>query len=229
MKRSLPMLALLLALDAGAAQPLVTDDASILERGFCQLEAWHRWGDNGDHEGWGVPACGVHKYLELSIGGARYRSGGEGHGKLLVQAKTVFWRAPEERWSIGAVATAVRDTGRTNESNWFHEYAALGLVSFNHPNEVLRLHANAGVVGNRGEFNTYAWGTAVEYDFAESWTLLAEVFRNAPGRPSYQAGIRFTMVQDRVELFLTGGDRIGGQGGEWFVKFGARLQSWKWF
>jgi hypothetical protein len=229
MRRLLAMLALLVAYDAGATEPLATDTAAILERGVCQFEGWHRWGDDGDHEGWGVPACGLHRYLELGIGGARYRSGGEGHGKLLLRAKTVFWRAPEDRWSVGAVARGIRDTGRGDESGYFHEYAALALVSFSHPNEVLRLHANAGVTGNRGEFTTFAWGTAVEYDFAEGWTLLAEVYRDAPGRPTYQAGIRLTAVQDRVEVFLSGGDHPGGERGEWFAKLGVRLQSWKWF
>ena len=93
MKRWLPMLALLWAMCAGAGQPLATDDAAIVEKGVCQFESWHRWHDNGGHEGWGVPACSVNDYLELGIGGARYRDEVAGaHGKLLLQAKTVFWR-----------------------------------------------------------------------------------------------------------------------------------------
>lgn len=230
MRRCLLLFALLCALPARAGQPLATDDASILEPGVCQIEAWHRWTDNGGHEGWGIPACSVSEHLELAIGGARYRGEGEGHGKLLLQAKTVLWRAADERWSVGAVASWVRDNGRrSEEGDGFHEFAGLGLLSFRHPNDLLRVHANAGWVRSRNEFSTSAWGTAVEYDFAESWTLLGEAYRDSPGRPFYQAGIRFTMVQDRVELFVSGGDRIGGERSEWFVKFGVRMQSWKLF
>ena len=229
MKRLVPMLALAWVVRAGAGEPLATDDASIVEKGVCQFESWHRWEDNGGHEGWGVPACSVHDALELGIGGASYRNEERGkHAKLLLQAKSVFWRDPGERWSVGAVAIAVRDYGR-DEHSGFHELAALGLLSFNHPNDTTRVHVNAGAVKSRGEFSTFAWGTAIEYDFAESWTLLGEVYRDSPGRPFYQAGIRFTLVQDRVELFASGGDRIGGARGEWFAKFGVRFQSWKLF
>ena len=63
--------------------------------------------------------------------GASYRNERGKHAKLLLQAKSVFWRDPDERWSVGAVAIAVRDYGR--EQSGFHELAALGLVSFNHP------------------------------------------------------------------------------------------------
>ena len=55
------------------------------------------------------------------------------------------------------------------------------------------------------------------------------LYRDAPGRPSYQVGVRYLLVTDRVELFASGGSRLGDRGDTWFAKFGARIQTWKLF
>ena len=167
---------------------------------------------------------------ELAVGGARYRDPDVGgHSLLLLQAKTVFYRDTGDRWSAGAVAGAMRDGGHESRSNAFHEAAALGLLSFNALDETLRLHVNAGVVYRRAAFTTGAWGTAGEFDFREDWTLLGEIYRDSPGRPNFQLGLRYTLVTDRVELFISGGDRLHGNGDTWFAKFGVRFQTWKLF
>lgn len=225
------LLSILANASATAGEPLVTDDASILDKGVCQFEAWHRWTTNGGHEGWGVPACSVHPNLELGIGFARSRdSEAGGHSLFLLQAKTVLLRAADGSWSAGAVASVLRDGARETRRDGFHEATARGLVTFNLLDERLRIHANAGVVNSYQEYTTTAWGAAAECDFADDWTMLGEVFRDGPGRPGYQLGIRYTLVTDRVELFLSGGDRLGRvEGDNWFAKFGVRFQSWDLF
>ncbi|HVE50303.1 MAG TPA: hypothetical protein VNG69_11880 [Casimicrobiaceae bacterium] len=213
-----------------AGEPLTTDDASILPRGICQIESWHRWSSGGGHEGWLLPACSVTDYLELSAGGARYRDADVGgHSLYQLQAKTVFASDPDGRWSAGAVFGAIRDGGHEERSRAFHLASALGLVSFAALDNALRVHANAGLAYSRREYRTSAWGTAVEFDFRENWTAMAEIFRDSPGRPSYQIGLRYLLVTDRVELFVSGGDRLGGESKNWFAKFGVRFQSWQLF
>ena len=220
---------LALPLAALAGEPLATDDAAILERGVCQFEAWHRWSPNGGHEGWGVPACSVAEWLELGVGFGRSRDrDAGGHTLVLLQAKSVFASGGDGLWSAGAVVSALRDGARETHRHGFNQSAALGLVSFNLLDERLRIHANAGVLHDRDDGTTGAWGTAVEYDFFHAWTALAEVFRDGPGRPSFQLGLRYTLVTDRVELFVSGGDRFGS-GDDWFAKFGVRFQSWPLF
>jgi hypothetical protein len=214
---------------ADAGEPLATDDASILERGVCQFEAWHRWSPNGGHEGWGVPACSVTDWLELGAGFARSRERDAGsHTLVLLQAKSVFAGDADGRWAAGAVVSGLRDGAREGGQAAFHQSSALGLVSFALPEQRLRVHANAGIVHDRDDGTTGAWGTALEYDFFHAWTALAEVFRDGPGRASYQLGVRYTLVTDRVELFASGGERFGG-GSDWFAKFGVRFQSWPLF
>lgn len=230
MRRLLPLLLGLVVDAALAGEPLATDDASVLDQGTCQFEAWHRWSNSGGHVGWLVPACSVTDQVELGVGWARYREPDEsGHTLFLLQAKTVLYRSPDDRWSAGAVASAVHDTGRTTRRKGIHEAAALGLLSFNALDETLRLHVNAGVIYNHGEYTTAAWGTAFEYDFREGWTAMGELFRDAPGRPSYQVGLRYLLITDRVELFVSGGDRLHGGSDTWFAKFGVRFQTWKLF
>ncbi|HVF65702.1 MAG TPA: hypothetical protein VNE58_17080 [Casimicrobiaceae bacterium] len=229
MKTLLALLSALATSHAIAGEPLVTDDASILERGVCQVESWHRWSTGGAHEGWLLPACSVTSWLELTAGGARYRDPDVGgHSLFLLQAKSVFAADPDGRWSIGAVVGIGRDGGHEERGRAFHQSSALGLVSFAALDNTLRVHANAGVAYSRGDYRTAAWGTAIEFDFRDDWTAMAEIFRDAPGRPSYQIGLRYLLVTDRVELFLSGGDRFGGSG-DWFAKFGVRFQSWKLF
>lgn len=230
MKRILALVTTLAAESAIAGEPLTTDDASILPRGVCQIESWHRWGRGGGHEGWLLPACSVTDHLELSAGGARYRDADvDRHALFQLQAKTVFASDPDGRWSAGAVIAAIRDGGHEERSRPFHQASALGLVSFSALDNALRAHANAGLAYSRGEHRTSAWGTAVELDFREDWTAMAEIFRDSPRRPSYQFGLRYVLVADRVELFVSGGDRLGGESKNRFAKFGVRFQSWTLF
>lgn len=230
MRRLLPLLIAFVGGPALAGEPLATDDASILPKGVCQVESWRRWSTGGGQEGWLLPACSVNDSVEVAVGGARYRDPDVGgHSLLLLQAKTVFYRDPGDRWSAGAVAGAVRDGGHESRGNVFHDASALGLVSFNALDETLRLHVNAGVVYSRDAFTTGAWGAAAEFDLREDWTVMGELFRDEPGRPKFQLGLRYTLVTDRVELFVSGGDRLSGNGDTWFAKFGVRFQTWKLF
>jgi hypothetical protein len=211
---------------AHASEPLATDDATILDKGGCQVEAWHRWSDGGGHVGWLLPACSVTDHLELGAGGARYRDTQVGgHSLYVLQAKAIFHRSADDRFAFGAVAAVQRDGGHAARGRAFHDGVALALVSWNAPEQPLRIHLNAGVVYRRDAHTTGAWGVAAEYDLRDDWTLLAETFRDEPGRAKYQLGVRHVLVTDRVELFASGGDSFATRGSAWFAKFGVRFQT----
>jgi len=224
------MLVALCTSQAYAGEPMATDDASILDKGVCQVEAWHRWSHAGGHVGWLLPACSITDALELAAGGARYRdSEVGGHSLYAVQAKAIFHRDADDRFSIGGVAALQRDGGHEARNRAFHDGVALALVTLNSPSHPMRVHLNAGVVYRRDAFTTGAWGVAAEYDLRDDWTLLAETFRDEPGRPKFQLGVRHVLVTDRVELFASGGDSFATRGNGWFAKFGVRFQTWKLF
>jgi len=226
----LPMLRLLLtclaacALPALAGEPLATDDASILPKGACQLESWYRH-DRHVNQFWMLPACSPNEHVELALGGAIYRDDETGrHALWQLQAKPMLYRDPGERFAVAAVFAAVHDTGREHVSGGFHESLAALVASFNRLDSALRLHVNAGIGYSHREFTTAIYGAAIEFDAAARWTLLAEVVRDAPGRPNVQAGVRYTVVEDALELFASIGDRIRGSGEGPFVKAGLRVQ-----
>ena len=58
---------------------------------------------------------------------------------------------------------------------------------------------------------------------------MGEIYRDAPGRPNFQLGLRYMLITDRVELFISGGDQFNGNADSWFAKFGVRFQTWKLF
>ena len=67
MRRLLTLLSCLVSIVSFAGEPLATDNASILAKGVCHVESWHRWSTQGGHEGWLLPACSVNDYLELAV------------------------------------------------------------------------------------------------------------------------------------------------------------------
>jgi hypothetical protein len=206
--------------------PLFTDAATIVERGTCSFETWHRWSEGGGHAGWGLPACSVHPLLELGAGFARARREDAGsHTLVLLRARTAFAADAAGRWSIGGRLDALRDGTREDGSDGIDEVSARALATLHLPDAGLRFHFNAGAARPRGEDTFAIWGVAGEVGFAYDWTLAGEIFRDQPGSPSWQVALRYLLVFDRVELFLSGGEERGRDRDGWFAIFGARFQS----
>jgi len=220
------VLALAAASPAWAEAPLFTDPAAIVERGTCSFETWHQWSRGGGHEGWALPACSVHPLLELGAGFARARREDAGsHTLVLLRARSAFAADADGRWSLGGRLDALRDGTRDGGSEGIDEVAARALATVRIPQAGLRFHLNAGAARLRSEDTFAIWGVAGEVDFAHDWTLAAEFFRDQPGGPSWQAALRYLLVFDRVELFVSGGDARGRERSGWFAIFGARFQS----
>ena len=55
--------------------------------------------------------------------------------------------------------------------------------------------------------------------------MLAEIFRDEPGRVSYQVGLRYLAVPDRLEAYASYGNRFGAASGDWSVIVGIRVQT----
>ena len=68
-------------------------------------------------------------------------------------------------------------------------------------------------------------GADVQYSPLDRMQLLGEIFRDEPGRAKYQAGIRFTVIPDRFEAFVSYGSRFAGRADDWWAIAGIRLQS----
>lgn len=216
-------LVLAAAAPAFAGEPLATDDASVLPQGACQIETWVRY-DRDLRFLAAVPACSPLDGLELSAGAAAYDSKSEGrHAYLVLQAKAMLYRDPDERWALAASFGALRDTGRPSGRIGFQDAGSTLIASW-FASDTLRMHANGGIAYSHDSFTTGTWGAAVEWDVDDRWTALADTFRDAPGRPKFLGGVRYTVTADRLELFAAAGDRFHGTRDTWFVKLGFRVQ-----
>lgn len=216
----------LAAASAHGAEPLFTDAATLAERGTCQFDTWHRWSEGSGHEGWALPACSVHPLLELGAGFARARHADSGsHTLVLLRARTAAPVDDRGRWSIGGRIDALRDGTREGGSEGIDDISVRALATLRLPEAGLGFHLNAGVAKARSGSTCAIWGLAGEVDFLDYWTLSAEGFRDQPGSPSWQVALRYLLVFDRVELYLSGGEHPGRVQNGWFAIFGARFQS----
>jgi hypothetical protein len=207
-----------------AGEPLVTDDASVIDPRTCQLESWIRPFHHG-HEIGLVPACNVLEGLELSAGGSGVRADGEWSSTLQLQAKTVFVPHDDVRpWSLGASAGAARDTSMPRGGSAFQTYFGRALASL-YPTEALEVDLNLGLANSYGS-GTYALaGAALQFQPVERAQLLAEIFKDEPGRGGAQVGVRFLAIPNRFELYASYGWRLGSGPADGWATFGIRLQT----
>ncbi len=209
---------------ARAAQPLVTDDAAIVAPKTCQLEAWVRFAYDGNQY-WAQPACNFTGNLELSVGAARVDpDSAEPSNIALLQAKTVLFRRADGAWSFGAVAGALRDTGAADDSSAFQAYYAKGLASW-YPRSDLEIDLNLGAANLSGSGTFALAGAALQYAVVPKVQLLAETFRDDPGLWKYQLGVRYIVIPNRFEAYVSYGNRFDGPSSQWWTIIGIRLQT----
>ncbi|MEP7063304.1 MAG: hypothetical protein ABI881_12990 [Betaproteobacteria bacterium] len=209
---------------AMAGQPLTVDDAAVVDAHTCQVEGWVQ-SARDDHQYWIAPACNLFGNVELYVGAARIDADESARtSQFQLQAKTVLIPRGDGAWSFGAEGGAQRDTGAEHGRSAFQTYYAIGLASF-HPSDDVEVDFNLGIVKTHGSAMSAFAGTAVQYSPIERLQLLAEVFHDEPGRAKYQAAIRYALIPDRLEAFVSYGSRFGGSSGNWWSIAGFRWQS----
>jgi Putative MetA-pathway of phenol degradation len=219
-----PLAASIAASAVEAGQPLVTDDAAVVQAKTCQVEAWTRSLHDG-REYWVLPACNPFEALELSAGGARADASENGWStQAQLQAKAVLNRSPGDEWSFGALAGMQRDTAAPHGRSAFQTIYGKALASY-YPDPSIELDLNLGVAHTYKSGSFALAGVAVQYRVVERLQLLLEAFRDEPGRAKYQTGVRLAAVPNRLELYVSYGNRIGNISSDWWSVVGIRLQS----
>jgi hypothetical protein len=219
-----------------AARPYVTDDARITPSGGCQVEAWvhsHRR-HRGGSEYWALPACNPTGNLEITAGVNRLpgEAGEPSSGNALVQAKTLL-RTLDTGIGTGFAAGMTARTGgapsQAGTPSWLTGTYAYNVTSFSFRDEAFVLLTLAGIRRDRDHGRTVAmWGVGSETLLLrrgqQEVILAAEVFGADQGRPGWQAGFRFWVVKEKVQVDAVMGAQIanGGPDGRW-VSIGLRL------
>ncbi|MGZ5039952.1 MAG: hypothetical protein ACXWBQ_04345 [Usitatibacter sp.] len=214
------------ALDAGAARPMITDDARIVDSKACQVESWIKR-NRDSTEFWALPACNPTGNVELTFGGARTRENGESaFTDEQVQAKTIFRPLETNGWGVGLAVGTVRHPRREVESGWPGDVYFYVPASFSYLDDKWVVHVNAGVTRLRDEGRNLAtWGLGNEIRLRDDLFFIPEVFHNATGRPFYQLGLRYWVVKDRVQVDTTFGNRAASDTSERWFSIGLRLLS----
>lgn len=226
--RRVPGLVLLLALCpcAEAARPMVTDDARIVDPKSCQVESWIKRNRNST-EAWALPACNPTGNVELTFGGARTWANGEAaFTDHVVQAKTIFKPLEPDGWGIGLAVGTFRHPHRAAARGWPGDLYAYSPISVSFASDAWVVHVNVGATRRRDEQRTQGtWGLGNEIRLRDDLILIPELFGNDRGRPFYQAGIRYWVVKDRVQIDMTYGNRLASDTAERWISVGLRLLS----
>ncbi len=216
----------LLAPAAYAARPMITDDARIVDPKACQVESWVRRTRNST-EFWALPACNPTGAFELTFGGARTRmEGSNAFTDHVIQVKTLLRPIDERGPGVGFALGTTRHPHRDRATGWPGDTYFYVPVSVPVRGEDWVVHLNAGAVRRRDESRTVTtWGIGNEIRLRHDLFFIPEVFSLDRGRPFYQAGLRYWLVQDRVQFDATFGNRVVSNTQERWISLGIRLLS----
>lgn len=223
-KRLLAILGFSLPLTALAARPFVTDDARLTMAESCQLESWMRVYPDS-RETWALSACNPTGNFEITAGGGRAKNDGEAETRDYVfQAKTLFRPLETNGWGWGFALGVVRHPEINPGPNLLgNTYAYIPWsLSFNEDRVVV--HANVGWLRDRasGKHNM-TWGVGGEISVVSRLLAIVETFGDNHGNPYWQAGWRFAIVPDKIQIDATVGQQFDGPSGSRWVSFGLRL------
>ena len=215
-------LAGLIALQAEAARPMITDDARLTDAGACQVESWahlHRT----QKEAWALPACNPGGNFEITAGGAlAWNAGIPESGAVVVQGKTLFKPLETNGWGAGLAVGYATAPGH-GQSGAPYLYIP---ASFSFAEDRVVIHANLGNMREREtRQNHLTWGVGSEIQTSERLYIIAESYGQKDGNPFFQLGLRYWVQPGRVQVDTTYGSRVGHFREEAFLSLGLRLIS----
>jgi hypothetical protein len=211
-----------------AAQQFVTDDAYIVERNACQLEAWH-----GEASSWILPACHFIPGVEITAGVGFVAHGDHRDTEYLFQGKVLLREPPGDGVAISAVLGFGFDPHAQALRNGPASVYAYVPATLTARGGDLALHLNAGWMRERHEAagtatvsvespHALTWGAAVEAFVAGPLTAMAEVFGEDRHLPGFTVGANVEVLPERLSIDLTwGGHTAAGVPGSGWALGGA--------
>lgn len=194
------------AIAAGGAHGV--DDAAVETPGVCHLESWVS--DPGGDERLVnfSPACTAEALPTVEIGGTVQRVGAPGARRWLA-GPAIKWALREggRGPAVGLAGSALIDPG----SGHIDSAALLVPMTFR-PTGKITVNLNAGVGHSRAEGAHPLYGAQLDIAAAKGMALMAEIFGRPDRRPALQAGVRWTLDRDRIDLDLLAGRQVGAAG-----------------
>lgn len=215
-------LSILLAPPAYAARPMATDDARLTDAGACQLESWtHQHGKQREY--WALPACNPGGNFELTLGGALANNGSAWEsGAIVVQGKTLFKPLETNGYGIGLAAGYATQPGNGQSGSPYFYIP----VSFSLADDLLVIHTNIGNLREREtQENRLTWGVGGELQTTSRLYVIAESYGQDKGSAFFQAGLRYWIVPNHIQIDTTYGSQVGRIAEQDWFSIGLRLIS----
>lgn len=215
-----------------AARPFVTDDARLTTAGSCQIENWTRI-YRSSTEVWALPACNPTGNLELTLGQGRAfydAAGSEPADDYIFQAKTLIRPLETNGYGFGLAAGTVRHPAVSPGPNLFGNSYIYLPYSASFADDQLVVHINGGWLKERStEKNLATWGVGAEWNVSERVTWLAEAFGESNPNTYWQAGGRFSLIPQLLQVDTTLGRAASGNRDNRWISFGVRFTPSKLF
>lgn len=207
----------------GAAQPYVTDDAAILDKGDCQFEIGRKV-NRGSQEVWLLPACNLTGNVELTLGKTLLTAADSTLNQYVVQAKGLFTADRDAPQAWGWVAGLSGHPRNMEDRRQLSSLYGSLLYTREIYSDRLFVHANLGARTDREErSNETTWGVAAEINITNRLTIIAETFGDDRTRPLHQAGLRVALIPERLELDISHGAENGPRSGTRWWTLGLRI------
>lgn len=221
-----------LVLPCWAARPFVSDDARLTTEGSCQVETWTRLYRNSQ-EYWLLPACNPTGNLELTFGGGRARyddDSATANSDYVLQVKKLLRKLERNDFGWGLAAGTVRHPSVNPDPNLLGNTYAYIPLSVSFANDLLVVHLNSGWarehVTNR---NLVTWGVGTEWNVSERIIWMAEAFGDSHPKTYLQAGGRFSLIPQLLQIDATIGQNAGGDSASRWISLGLRFTPAKLF
>jgi len=190
---------------AGAARPLQTDDAGVLDRADCELEGsgLRQRADAERSSQAGLQlACGMGWKTQLAVAAASARNVGVLSSGLALLGKHRLWEAQGGGEAL-ALSWQLAEA-RTPGGTWHHEGSELRLIGTRALSDELTLHANMGHAHNvEDRMHSTTWGIALEHAPLHALPGLApmfEVFGDDRDTTWGSLGLRYAAIADRLSV-----------------------------
>ena len=221
--------AVLTAISSGpawSARPFVTDDARLTTAGSCQLETWTRvYRDSTEF--WALPACNPGGNFEMTVGGGRALYDDQDrspNSDYVFQVKTLLRKLEPDEIGVGFAAGTVRHPAVNPGPNLMGNTYVYVPVSISLANDQWVLHLNSGWLREHiTSRNRATWGVGTEWNISERVTWMAEAFGDSHPNTYWQAGGRFSLIPQLLQIDTTIGQSAGGENTSRWLSFGLRF------
>ncbi len=183
------------------SQQMTVDDAEITTHRSFQIEAWY-----GTIDSWVLPAITPLSFLEISAGAGFNTEEGFSHKSYLFETKFAPEFSHFENNMFSFVTGLLTNPALSTKSIYAYIPYSREILNNNS-----LLHFNIGYSLNKDNswLNEFFYGIRGDIElFQTNIFLLSEVFASNFELPGYQAGLRFIIIDDLLEIDITYGSGL---------------------